>query len=124
MPLAPLFACSLISLTRSLAPDCSLRSRPPLRSLVRSLAHFAHSLAHFAHSLARGTVIYKMAILSVFFPILDHSQPQKTTPHEACAREREARTCNGNANICTLNSSVYTVQSALKSHAYEGQIKS
>ena len=41
-PLAPL--------TRSLAPDCSLRSRPPLRSLVRSLAHFAHSLA-------RGEVI-------------------------------------------------------------------
>ena len=31
--------------TRSLAPDSSLRSRPPLRSLIRSLAHFAHSLA-------------------------------------------------------------------------------
>ena len=30
---------------RSLAPDCSLCLRPPLRSLVRSLAHFAHSLA-------------------------------------------------------------------------------
>ena len=30
---------------RSLAPDCSLRSRPPLRSL-----------AHFTHSLARGKV--------------------------------------------------------------------
>ena len=40
------------SFTRLLAPDCSLRSRPPLRSLVRSLAHFAH----FAHSLARETV--------------------------------------------------------------------
>ena len=37
-PLARLFV-------RSLAPDCSLRLRPPLRSLVRSLAHFAHSLA-------------------------------------------------------------------------------
>ena len=36
---------SLGPLTRSLAPDCSLRSRPPLRSHVRSLAHFAHSLA-------------------------------------------------------------------------------
>ena len=36
---------SLAPLTRSLAPDCSLRSRPPLRSLIRSLAHFAHSLA-------------------------------------------------------------------------------
>ena len=34
----------LAPLTRSLAPDCLLRSRPPLRSLVRSLAHFAHSL--------------------------------------------------------------------------------
>ena len=36
-PLAPL--------TRLLAPDCSLRSRPPLRLLVRSLAHFADSHA-------------------------------------------------------------------------------
>ena len=42
---------SLAPLTRSLTPDCSLRSRPPLRSLVRSLAHFAHSLA-------RGKVNY------------------------------------------------------------------
>ena len=39
------FARSLTPLTNSLAPDCSLRSRPPLRSLARSLAHFAHSLA-------------------------------------------------------------------------------
>ena len=38
-PLARPFARSLAPLTRSLAPDCSLRSRPPLRSLVRSLAH-------------------------------------------------------------------------------------
>ena len=44
-PLARPFARSPALLTRSLAPDCSLRSRPPLRSLVRSLAHFAHSLA-------------------------------------------------------------------------------
>ena len=48
-PLARPFACSLALLTRSLAPDCSLCSRPPLCSRV-------HSLAHFAHSLARGTV--------------------------------------------------------------------
>ena len=48
-PLARTFARSLTPLTRSLAPDCSLRSRPPLHSLVPSLAHFAHSLA-------RGTV--------------------------------------------------------------------
>ena len=65
-PLARPFARSLAPLTRSLAPDCSLRSRPPLRSLVRSLAHFTHSLA-------RGTVIDWMAILSVFFPVFDHS---------------------------------------------------
>ena len=44
-PLACPFAHSLALLTRSIAPDCSIRSRPPLRSLVRSLAHFAHSLA-------------------------------------------------------------------------------
>ena len=48
-PLARPFARSLAPLTRSLAPHCSLRSSPPLRSLVRSLAHFTHSLA-------RGTV--------------------------------------------------------------------
>ena len=65
-PLARPFARSLAPLTRSLAPDCSLRSRPPLRSLVCSLAHFAHSLA-------RGTVNDWMPILSVFFSIFDHS---------------------------------------------------
>ena len=43
--LARPFVRLLALLTRSLAPDCSLRSRPPLRSPVRSLAHFAHSLA-------------------------------------------------------------------------------
>ena len=40
-PLARPFACSLAPLT----PDCSLRSRPPLRSLVPALADFTHSLA-------------------------------------------------------------------------------
>ena len=54
------FARLLALLTRLLALDCLLRSRPPLRSLVRSLAYFAHSLA-------RGTVNDWMAILSVFF---------------------------------------------------------
>ena len=44
-PLACPFARSLAPLTRLLAPDCSLRSRPPLLSLVRSLAHFANSFA-------------------------------------------------------------------------------
>jgi len=37
-PLARPFARLLAPLTRSLAPDCSLRSHPPLRSLIRSLA--------------------------------------------------------------------------------------
>ena len=49
---------SLVRSHRSLvelAPPCSLRSRAPLRSLVRSLAHFAHSLT-------RGTVNNWMAI--------------------------------------------------------------
>ena len=43
--LARPFARLLAPLTRSLAPDCSLRSRPTLLSLIRSRAHFAHSLA-------------------------------------------------------------------------------
>ena len=58
-PLARPFTRSLVLLTRSLAPDCSPRSRPLLRSLVRSLAHFAHSLA-------RGTVNDWIIICSVF----------------------------------------------------------
>ena len=64
--LARPFAHSLAPLICLLAPDCSLRPRPPLRSLVRSLAHFAHSLA-------RGTENDLMAIYSVFFSILAHS---------------------------------------------------
>ena len=69
-PLASPFAHLLAPLTPSRAPDCLLRSRPLLRSLVRSLAHFAHSLA-------RGTVNDWMTILSVFFYIFDHSGPSK-----------------------------------------------
>ena len=44
-PLARPLARSLAPLTHSLAPHCSLHSRAPLRSLVLSLAYFAHSLA-------------------------------------------------------------------------------
>ena len=66
-PLARPFARLLATLTRSLATDCSLRSRPPLRSFVRSLAHFAHFLT-------RGKKNDWMAILSVFFSIFDHSE--------------------------------------------------
>ena len=62
-PLARPFARSLAPLTRSLAPDCSLRSRPPLRSLVRSLAHFAHSLAS-------GTVNFSCLKMTWFCPIV------------------------------------------------------
>ena len=47
-PLARPFTRSLAPLTRALAPDCSLRSRPPLRSLVRS---FACSLTSLTPSL-------------------------------------------------------------------------
>ena len=65
-PLACPFAGSLAPLTRLLASDCSLRSRPPLRSLVRSLAHFAHSLA-------RETVNDWMTHFVCVFSIFDHS---------------------------------------------------
>ena len=40
-PIARPFSRSLALLTLLLAPDCSLRLRPPLPSLVRSLALFA-----------------------------------------------------------------------------------
>ena len=56
-------ARSLAPLTHSLAPDRSLCSRPPLRSLVRSLAHFAHSLAH-------GTVNFWCLKMTWFCPIV------------------------------------------------------
>ena len=56
-PLARPFARSLAPLTRWACPACS---RPPLRLLVRFLAHFAHSLT-------RGIVNNRMAICSVFF---------------------------------------------------------
>ena len=49
-PPARPFACLLAPLAHLLAPDCSLCWCPLLRSLVCSLAHFAHSLA-------RGKVI-------------------------------------------------------------------
>ena len=62
-PLARPFARSLALLIRSLAPDCTLWSRPPMHSLVHSLAH----------SLAYGTVNNWMAILSLFFSNFDHS---------------------------------------------------
>ena len=67
-PFARLLIRSLAPLTGLLAPDCSLCSGPLLRSLVCSLAHFAHSLA-------RGTVNDWMAILSVFFSTFEsHTQ--------------------------------------------------
>jgi len=44
-----------------------------VRLLVPSHRSLVCSLAHFAHSLARGTVNYYMAILSVFFLIFDRS---------------------------------------------------
>ena len=41
--------------------------------LIRLHRSLVPSLAHFAHSLARGTENDCMAILSVFFSIFDHS---------------------------------------------------
>ena len=82
-PLARPFARSLTPLTRSRAPDCLLRSRPPLRSLIPSLAHFAHSLA-------RGKVNYQIAILSVFFSIFDHSALLSLAPRSRLARNELA----------------------------------
>ena len=55
--------CSLVRLLRTARFACAL--------------HCAHSLAHFAHSLARVTVNDWMAILSVFFPIFDHSADEE-----------------------------------------------
>ena len=55
----------LAPLTLSLAPNCSLRSRPPLCSLVRSPAHVAHSLV-------RGKVNFLMSQNDL---VLSHSAP-------------------------------------------------
>ena len=64
--LARPFAHLLAPLTRSLAPNFSLRSRAPLRSFIRLFAHFTHSFAC-------GTVNDDMAIYFVRFFILGHS---------------------------------------------------
>ena len=64
-PLARLFACSLAPLTHLLAPHCSLCLR----------AHCAHSFARsLTYSRARGKKADLMAIFSVFFNVLDHSE--------------------------------------------------
>ena len=62
-PLARPFAHSLAPLTCLLTPDCLLRSRLPLHSLV-------FSLAHFAHSLARGKVNFWCLKMTWFCPIV------------------------------------------------------
>ena len=77
---------SFARITRSLAPHYSLCSHALLRSLIRSLAHFAPSLAHFAPSLADFAPSLAHFALSLahfapslargtmcFFSILDHS---------------------------------------------------
>ena len=64
--LARPFPHSLTPLTRLLALDCSPHSRPPLRSLVRSLAHFAHSLTP---SLVGQWMIGWLCNKCMFFPI-------------------------------------------------------
>ena len=62
-PLPRPFARLLAPLTRSLDPDCSLLSRPPLRSLV-------YSLARFAHPHARGKVNLWCLKMTWFCPIV------------------------------------------------------
>ena len=64
-PLASPFARSLTPLTCLLAPDCSLCSRPRLRSLIRSLVHFAHSL----------TLGKVYNLMSQYHTVLNHSAP-------------------------------------------------
>ena len=64
--LTRLFARSFaLAATHLLTPHCLLHSRAPLHSLICSLAHIAHSRA-----------CGKVAILSVFFSILEHSAVQ------------------------------------------------
>ena len=62
-PLARPFARLLATLTRSLAPDCTLYSRPLLHSLVGLLAHYAHSRA-------RGKVNFWCLKMTWFCPIV------------------------------------------------------
>merc|ERR1711954_378440 len=74
-----------MGLTRSLGLDCSLCSRPPLRSPIRSLAHFAHSLPC-------GTVNDWIAILSAFFlfsTIVEEGKEGEEQQQEQKQGERE-----------------------------------
>ena len=85
-PLARPFARSLAPFTRSLAPDCSLRSHPPLRSLPRSLAHFAHSLA-------RGKVNFLCLKMIWFCPIVHRPFIRHCRHHRRLRRRLRLRPC-------------------------------
>ena len=66
---------SLAPLTHSLAPHCSLRSRAPLRSFVRSLARsLTHSGAH-----GKETYVFELnALISYCFnPLCDDVEEMK-----------------------------------------------
>ena len=78
--------CSFARTTHSFACFKLLASLAPSAALTRSLAHFAHSLA-------RGTVNDWMAILSVFFPIFDHSALKKTFKDKYASRLPESICC-------------------------------
>ena len=69
-PLARQLARSLAPLTHLLARHCSLRSRAPLRSLIRFLTHFTHSLT-------RGTMNDLMSQNDL---VLSYSAVDEMTP--------------------------------------------
>ena len=75
-PLARRFTHSLAPLTHPLAPDCWLRSRTLLRSLVRSFTHLAHSLA-------RGRMNYWCLKMTWFCPIVPRSATGNREPNQA-----------------------------------------
>ena len=64
---------ALCALWARITKNTDWNTGPLARPFACSLAPLTRSLARFAHSLARGTVIDLMAIYSVFFSILAHS---------------------------------------------------
>ena len=82
-PFARPFARSLAPLTHSLAPDCSLCSCPPLRSLLRSLAHSAHSLA-------RGKLNYWCLKMTWLCPIVRPSHYGSEQPNDGTSNHPQS----------------------------------
>ena len=106
-----LFVCLF---ARSPAPPYLLRSRTQLRSLIRSLTHFAHSLAH-AHStlvfwvrfVVFGKFDFGSQWLTVLFPFLQTGLVG--TRHYACFAPQKVYAASDLRNGISMQSPINVI---------------